>query len=130
MHAATSTEITGQIERITFHNEENGFTVAHLRVKGQKDLVPITGVLPIPTPGQCIRVKGEWKRNPKYGDQLEIIFAKTELPAKAAGIEKFLGSGMIKGIGPGLAARIVKKFGDNTLEIIDKAPSLLQFGVR
>lgn len=125
MQAQATQEISGQIERITYHDEITGFTIARLAVKGQKNPVTIKGVLPVPVPGQCLKIQGEWKNDPKYGEQMEIRFCKTELPSKSAGIEKFLGSGMIKGIGNVMASRIVKKFGDISLEIIDNYPERL-----
>lgn len=125
MQAQATAEILGQIENITFHDEDSGFTIARLRVKGKDKPVTVKGVLPIPVPGQELKIQGEWKNDPRYGEQLEIRFCKTQLPSKAAGIEKFLGSGMIKGIGGVMAARIVKKFGENALAIIDKSPERL-----
>jgi len=119
-NTAESIELSGQIERITFSSEDNGFTVARVAIPGQKDPVVVVGNIAQPTPGQCLKMKGEWINDKKYGKQFKLIFCKTELPAKAAGIEKFLGSGMIKGIGPVMAKRIVSAFGDETLEVIDK----------
>ena len=113
-------DLQGQIERITYTNEENGYTIAKLKVYGQRDLVTIVGNLMAPTPGEIIKMKGEWANHPKYGEQFKIVHYKTTVPASVYGIEKYLGSGLIKGIGPIMAKRIVKKFGKKTLDVIEK----------
>jgi len=112
-------ELQGQIERITYTNEENGFTIARLKVYGQKDLVTVVGNLMAPTPGEILKMKGEWANHPKYGEQFKIVQYKTTVPASVYGIQKYLGSGLIKGIGPIMAKRIVKKFGKETLDVIE-----------
>jgi len=112
--------LQGQIERITYTNDENGYTIAKLKVYGQKDLVTIVGNLMAPTPGEIIKMKGQWINHPKYGEQFKIVHYQTAVPASVYGIEKYLGSGLIKGIGPVMAKRIVGKFGKDTLEIIEK----------
>jgi exodeoxyribonuclease V alpha subunit len=112
--------LQGQIERITYTNDENGYTIAKLKVYGQKDLVTIVGNLMAPTPGKIIKMKGQWVNHPKYGEQFKIVHYKTAVPASVYGIEKYLGSGLIKGIGPVMAKRIVKKFGKDTLDVIEK----------
>ena len=112
-------DLQGQIERITYTNEENGFTIARVKVYGQRDLVTVVGNLLDPTPGEILKMKGEWANHPKYGEQFKIVNYKTSVPASVYGIQKYLGSGLIKGIGPVMARRIVKKFGKNTLDIIE-----------
>jgi exodeoxyribonuclease V alpha subunit len=113
-------ELQGQIERITYTNEENGYTIARVKVYGRKDLVTVVGNLISPTPGEILKMEGEWVNHPKYGEQFKIVQYKTQVPASVYGIEKYLGSGLIKGIGPVMAKRIVKRFGEETLEIIEK----------
>ncbi len=113
-------EIRGQIERITFISEEDGFTIAKVKVPGKKELVTVVGHLLSPNPGEIIHMKGRWVRHPRYGDQFKIISYRTAMPAGAYGIEKYLGSGLVKGIGPVMAKRIVKRFGKDTLDIIEK----------
>jgi len=113
-------DLQGQIERITYANDENGYTVAKLKVYGQRDLVTIVGNLMAPTPGEIIKMKGEWSNHPKYGEQFKIVHYKTTVPASVYGIEKYLGSGLIKGIGPVMAKRIVKNFGKKTLDVIEE----------
>jgi len=112
-------DLNGQIERITYTNEENGYTIARVKVAGQRDLVTIVGNLMAPTPGEVLRMKGEWINHPKYGEQFKVTDYKTVIPATVYGIRKYLGSGLIKGIGPVMAGRIVKKFGKETLSIIE-----------
>lgn len=112
-------DLEGQIERITYTNEENGFTIAKLKVYGRPDLVTVVGNLMAPTPGEILKLTGEWANHPKYGEQFKIVQYKTTVPASVYGIQKYLGSGLIKGIGPVMAKRIVKEFGEQTLDIIE-----------
>jgi len=112
-------ELQGQIERITYINEENGFTIARVKVYGQRDLVTIVGNLMAPSPGEILKMKGEWTNHPKFGEQFKIVHYKSAVPASVYGIQKYLGSGLIKGIGPVMAKRIAKKFGKETLDIIE-----------
>ncbi len=113
------TDLSGQIERITYTNEENGYTIARVKVYGQRDLVTVVGTLMGPSPGEIINMKGEWANHPKYGEQFKILQYKSAVPATVYGIQKYLGSGLIQGIGPIMAKRIVKKFGKETLDIIE-----------
>ncbi|MCJ7493792.1 MAG: ATP-dependent RecD-like DNA helicase, partial [Deltaproteobacteria bacterium] len=119
------TKIQGQIERITFVNEENGFTIAKLKVQGERELVTVVGTFPGINPGEVLELLGEWGNHPKFGTQFKSVKFKSVVPATVAGIEKYLGSGLIKGIGPVMASRLVKHFGLNTLEIIDTDPEKL-----
>jgi exodeoxyribonuclease V alpha subunit len=112
-------DLSGQIERITYTNEENGFTIARVKVYGQRDLVTIVGNLMAPTPGEVLQMRGEWTNHPKFGEQFKVVQYETKVPATVYGIEKYLGSGLIKGLGPVMAKRIVKKFGKDTLEVIE-----------
>ncbi len=113
------TDLQGQIERITYTNDENGYTVAKVKVYGRRDLVTIIGNIINPTPGEIIKMKGEWGNHPKFGEQFKIVFCQTTTPATVYGIEKYLGSGLVKGIGPVMAKRIVKMFKEETLNIIE-----------
>jgi exodeoxyribonuclease V alpha subunit len=113
-------ELQGQIERITYTNEENGYTIARVKVYGRKDLVTVVGSIMSPTPGEILAMEGEWVNHPKYGEQFKIARYTTKVPASVYGIEKYLGSGLIKGIGPVMAKRIVKRFGKETLDLIEK----------
>jgi len=111
--------LTGQIERITYSNEENGFTIARVKVPGRRDLITVVGNFMSPMPGEIIKMQGEWTTHPKYGEQFKLVRYKTSVPATVYGIQKYLGSGLIKGIGPVMAGRIVKKYGKNSLDIIE-----------
>jgi exodeoxyribonuclease V alpha subunit len=113
-------DLQGQIERITYTNDENGFTIARVKVYGQRDLVTVVGNLMAPTPGEILKMRGEWTNHPKYGEQFKIVQCKTTVPASVYGIQKYLGSGLIKGIGPIMAKRIVSKFGKDTLDVIEE----------
>ena len=112
-------DLQGQIERITFTSEETGYTVAKIKVYGRRDLVTIIGNIANPTPGEIIKMQGVWGNHPKYGEQFKIVFCQTTTPASVYGIEKYLGSGLVKGIGPVMAKRIVKMFKEKTLEVIE-----------
>jgi len=111
--------LEGVLERIIFFNEDNGFTVARLQVVNRHDLVAIVGVLPSPMPGETLRLKGEWIVDSKFGEQFRVQSCLSVLPATLTGIEKYLGSGLVKGIGPIMAKRIVARFGLETLDIIE-----------
>ncbi|MBC2694266.1 MAG: ATP-dependent RecD-like DNA helicase [Desulfobacteraceae bacterium] len=111
--------LTGQIERITYSNEENGFTIARVKVSGRRELVTVVGNLMSPMPGEIIKMQGEWINHPKYGEQFKLVNYKTSVPATVYGIQRYLGSGLIKGIGPVMAGRIVKKYGKDSLDIIE-----------
>ena len=112
-------ELSGQIERITYTNDENGYTIARLKVYGQRDLITVVGYLMSPAPGEVLNLKGEWINHPKFGEQFKVTEYKTTVPATVFGIKKYLGSGLIKGLGPVIASRIVKIFGEKTLDIIE-----------
>lgn len=118
-------EICGYIERITYQNPENGYTVAQLKESGRQELTCIVGSMPDLKPGETIRCQGAWKNHLVYGRQFIVSSHRIEAPADLIGIKKYLGSGLIKGIGHKYANRIVEKFATNTLEIIDKTPERL-----
>jgi len=113
------TDLEGQIEGITYTSEESGFTIVRVRVHGRRGTVTVVGNLMSPCAGEVLRMKGEWINHPRYGRQFKVMHYKTEVPASVDGIRKYLGSGLIKGIGPVIAERIVKKFGKMTLAIIE-----------
>jgi len=114
-------ELQGLLERITYHNEENHYTIAKMKVTGQRGLVTIVGSLISVTPGEVLRLKGSWETHHKYGEQFKVVSYETVTPATVKGIERYLGSGLIKGIGPVMAKRLVNKFGIGTLDIIEKS---------
>ena len=116
----SSLELEGQVERITYTNEDTGFTVARVNVRGYPDPVTIVGNLISPTPGEILKMGGAWINHPKFGKQFKVISHHTMIPSTVNGIKKYLGSGLIKGIGPVMASRIVKKFGKETLDVIER----------
>ncbi|MEW6187266.1 MAG: ATP-dependent RecD-like DNA helicase [Thermodesulfobacteriota bacterium] len=120
MDSKTMITLEGALERITFRNEENHFTIARMKVRGQRESVSVVGILFSATPGEVLRVNGYYENHNKYGLQLRIESYESLLPATVQGIERYLGSGLIKGLGPETAKRIVKKFGLTTLDIIEK----------
>ncbi|MGB5745399.1 MAG: ATP-dependent RecD-like DNA helicase [Desulfobacterales bacterium] len=113
------TSLSGQIERITFTNEENGFTIARVLVSGCHEPVTVVGILMAPTPGEILDMQGEWSNHPRFGRQFKVREYNSRVPATVSGIRKYLGSGMISGLGPVMAGRIVDKFGKETLDVID-----------
>jgi exodeoxyribonuclease V alpha subunit len=119
MHSDNLTDLRGQIERITYSNEENGYTVVRVKVYGRSDLVTVIGNIVNPAPGEIISMRGEWGNHPKYGEQFKVVFCQCTTPATVYGIEKYLGSGLVKGIGPVMAKRIVKMFKEKTLDVIE-----------
>ncbi len=112
-------ELQGQLERITYRNEENHYTVARLKVKGYRNPVTVIGSLVSVSPGEVLKLKGSWDVHPRYGEQFKIVSYESVVPATVKGIERYLGSGLIKGIGPVMARRLVDRFGLETLEIIE-----------
>jgi exodeoxyribonuclease V alpha subunit len=117
---APLTVLYGQIERISYTNEENGFTIAKVRVQGRRELATVVGNMMAPTPGEILEMKGAWTNHPRYGEQFRIASYTSKVPATVVGIERYLGSGLIKGIGPVMAKRIVSRFGEQTLEVIEQ----------
>lgn len=118
-------EIYGYIEGIIFTEAERGFTVARLKEPKKQELTTIVGYLPTLQPGETIRCKGTWKRHSHHGNQFEVQSFDLQAPSDLIGIQKYLESGMIKGIGPAYAERIVKKFGLSTLQVIEEEPKRL-----
>jgi exodeoxyribonuclease V alpha subunit len=119
------TQLQGQIERITYLNEENGFAIAKVRVQGRRQLATVVGTLISPTPGEILHMQGEWVHHPRYGEQFKVEHFESKAPSSIYGIQTYLGSGLIQGVGPVMARRIVEKFGKETLEIIDDKPEKL-----
>ena len=125
--------LTGSLERITYYNPDNGYTVLRLRpdrargVPGlsRDGLATVVGNLPELNPGEHLSLKGRWNNHPKHGQQFSAEICEQTLPATVAGIRRYLGSGLVKGIGPRLAERIVAHFGPKTLEIIEDHPERL-----
>ncbi|MGZ9234402.1 MAG: SF1B family DNA helicase RecD2, partial [Anaerolineales bacterium] len=130
--------LSGSVERITFYNPENGYTVLRLRPDSRlgnrftnrsaltaEGLATVVGNLPEVSPGEHLSLQGQWDNHPKHGPQFKAELCEQTLPATIAGIEGYLGSGMIKGIGPRLAERIVGKFKEETFNVIESNPARL-----
>ena len=130
--------LSGSVERITYYNPENGYTVLRLRPEHQRGtqsipksslsfdgLATVVGNLPEVSPGEFLQLRGQWSRHPTHGSQFKAEVCEQTLPATLAGIQGYLGSGMIKGIGPKLAERIVAKFKEDTFNVIEQTPERL-----
>ncbi len=113
------------VANITFHNEENGFTVMRVKADNYKSAVICLGILPAISKGEKIEAYGNWATDPKYGKQFKISHYKSIIPETSEGILSLMESGLIKGIGPSRAKDIINKFGDKTLDILDKDPNQL-----
>jgi len=118
--------VEGTVERVTYSNEESGWTVLRLLVPGRKDPLPVIGNLPGAQPGEWISAGGRFEYHPDYGEQFRAESYRSERPATLAGIQRYLGSGLVRGLGAALAARIAEKFGLETLEVIDHHPERLR----
>ena len=117
--------LEGTIEQILFYNPENGYTVFKFSVE-ERDQAIVVGTFPPMSPGERLKLNGRWEVNPKFGPQFKAETFVPVLPSGAKGIEKFLSCGLIKGIGPVLAKRIIKKFGEQTLEILSRNPDRMK----
>ncbi|MDE0040725.1 MAG: ATP-dependent RecD-like DNA helicase, partial [Candidatus Poribacteria bacterium] len=118
--------LQGILERIVFENAETGYTIGRLSSREYpNELITVVGNLASANAGESVLLKGIWTNNPKYGKQFQIEGYETVLPATVVGIRKYLGSGLIKGIGPVMAGRIVNCFGMDTMEVIESAPKKL-----
>jgi exodeoxyribonuclease V alpha subunit len=111
--------LEGQIDAIAYANEDTGYTVIRMIVNGSRDPVTIVGNIISPSPGEILYVKGYWTNHPRFGRQFKVESHQVKSPSTVDGIKKYLGSGLIKGIGPVMAARIVEEFGKNTLHVVE-----------
>lgn len=126
-------EISGSVERITYYNQENGYTVLRLRpdTRGMlpyahgEPLVTVVGNLPEVNPGEWLKLTGQWLNHAKHGRQFQVELCEQSVPASVEGIKRYLGSGMVRGVGKVMAERIVNRFGADTLTIIDENPQRL-----
>src|SRR6516165_486041 len=122
----TSEEISGLIERVTFHNEENGFCVLRVKTPGHRQETTVVGSLPSVTAGEWVVAEGWWVRDKEHGLQFKASTMKTVPPTTPDGIERYLGSGLVKGIGPVLAKKLVERFGAEVLTVIETRTAELQ----
>src|SRR5205085_9139909 len=117
--------LSGVIGRVTFHNPENGFAVLRVQPNGRRGLVTVVGHLPSAVAGEYVEAAGAWNQDRDHGLQFQADALRTTPPHTVEGIEKYLGSGLVKGIGPHYARRIVQVFGPRTLAVIDESPAFL-----
>jgi exodeoxyribonuclease V alpha subunit len=116
--------LEGTIEQIIYYNPENGYSV--FKIRTETGTATVVGNFPPLSPGECLKITGHWENNLKFGQQFQMESFSLSLPDSTRGLERFLASGLIKGIGPVLASRIVKKFGEKTAEILNKEPEKLK----
>ena len=118
--------LAGLVERVTFHNPENGFCVLRTRARGHRDLITVVGHAAMVSPGEWITAPGEWVNDRTHGQQFRARFIRTAAPSSVEGIEKYLGSGMIRGIGPVYARKLVRAFGEKVFDVIEAEPERLR----
>jgi exodeoxyribonuclease V alpha subunit len=118
--------LSGLVERVTFHNEDSGFAVLKVKVRGQRDFVTVVGALASVGPGEWVNAQGRWVQDREFGRQFRADLLTSTAPTTREGIEKYLGSGMVKGIGPVYAKKLVDRFGEAIFEVIDKESARLE----
>src|SRR3954467_8747333 len=123
---STQEVLAGLVERVTYHNAENGFCVLRTKARGHRDLVTIVGHAATIAAGEWITSSGEWTNDRTHGQQFKARFLRTSLPDSADGIEKYLCSGMIRGVGPVYAKNLVRAFGEKVFDVIEATPDRLR----
>lgn len=118
-------EISGTLERVLFHNEDNGYSVLRIKPNRQNDTVTAVGTMFSPQVGVGLRIEGKWSEHPRFGRQVQISSYEVLMPATIEGIRHYLSSGLIKGVRQAMAKRIVERFGEDTLRILDEEPDRL-----
>jgi exodeoxyribonuclease V alpha subunit len=137
MNGRTNDQISGSVERVTYYNEENGYSVLRLKpdtrgmlpfkyAGGRDALITVVGNLPELSPGEWLKLSGKWTNHPRHGRQFQAELCEQSLPASSEGIKRYLGSGLIRGVGPVMAERIVDHFGEHTLDVIELEPGRLR----
>src|SRR5882672_669255 len=118
--------LAGLVERVTYQNAENGFCVIRVKARGHRDLATVVGHAATISAGEWITATGDWVNDRTHGQQFKARFLKTSAPTSVEGIEKYLASGMIRGIGPVYAKKLVQAFGDQVFDLIENAPDRLR----
>ena len=118
--------LAGLVERVTYHNAENGFCVLRAKARGHRDVVTVVGHAPTIAAGEWITASGEWVNARTHGPQFKARFLRTSPPTSADGIEKYLASGMIRGVGPAYAKKLLRAFGEKVFDIIEATPDRLR----
>ena len=124
--SSTQEVLAGLVERVTFHNAENGFCVLRAKARGHRELVTVVGHAAVISAGEWITASGEWVNDRTHGQQFKARFMRTSAPTSIDGIEKYLSSGMIRGIGPVYAKKMIKAFGEKVFDIIEAEPDRLR----
>src|SRR6202166_2642560 len=124
--SSTQEVLAGLVERGTYHNAENGFCVLRAKARGHRDIVTVVGHAATIAAGEWITASGEWINDRTHGQQFKAKFLRTSLPDSADGIEKYLSSGMIRGVGPVYAKKLVRAFGDKVFDVIEATPDRLR----
>jgi exodeoxyribonuclease V alpha subunit len=124
-HDTPTERLAGSVERVTFHSDETGFCVLRVKVRGHRDLETVVGTAPAITPGEYVECEGWWVTDRTYGLQFKTVQLRVVPPTTLEGIEKYLGSGMVKGIGPHFATKLVRAFGEQVFDVIEQTPERL-----
>jgi exodeoxyribonuclease V alpha subunit len=124
--SATQEVLAGLVERVTYHNAENGFCVLRTKARGHRDVVTVVGYAAAVSAGEWITASGEWVNDRTHGQQFKARFLRTSPPTSADGIEKYLASGMIRGVGPVYAKKLVRSFGEKVFDVIEATPDRLR----
>src|SRR6201988_1353947 len=122
----TQEVLAGPVERVTFHNDDSGFCVLRIKARGHRELVKVMGHAAVISAGEWITASGEWINDRTHGQQFKAKFLKASEPTSLDGIEKYLGSGMIRGIGPVYAKKLVRAFGAKVFDTIEAEPERLR----
>src|SRR6187455_3591678 len=122
----TQEVLAGPVERVTFHNDDSGFCVLRIKARGHRELVTVIGHAAVISAGEWITASGEWINDRTHGQQFKARFLRTSPPTSADGIEKYLSSGMIRGVGPVYAKKLVRAFGEKVFDVIEATPDRLR----
>ena len=118
--------LAGLVERVTFHNPDSGFCVLRTKARGHRDLVTVVGHAAMVAAGEWITASGEWVNDRTHGQQFKARFLRCSAPSSTEGMEKYLGSGTIRGIGPVYARKLVRAFGERVFDVIEEEPERLR----
>src|SRR6266478_4587902 len=118
--------LAGLVERVTYQNAENGFCVIRVKARGHRELITVVGHAAAISAGEWITAAGDWVNDRTHGQQFKARFLKTSAPTSVEGIEKYLGSGMIRGIGPVYAKKLLRAFGEKVFDVIEAEPGRLR----
>src|SRR6267154_5044020 len=118
--------LAGLVERVTYQNADNGFCVIRVKARGHRDLITVVGHAAVISAGEWMPAAGDWTNDRTHGQQFKARFLKTSAPTSAEGIEKYLASGMIRGIGPVYAKKLLRAFGDKVFDVIEAEPDRLR----